>query len=97
MADPRGIGFDSAGNVYVAGTVDAQGWSFFVFKFAPGGAHLQSFGYLPNNEYWDLAVTPDDRVFVSLMGPGSISEFSTNGAPVGSLSVPVYGWGCSSR
>ena len=75
---PRGIAFDSNGNVYVSDSVH------LIQVFTPEGQYLRKFGKKGQHEGqlyqpWDIAIDNEDIVYVSERGNRRISVFTTEG------------------
>jgi DNA-binding beta-propeller fold protein YncE len=97
LAEPHGIAFDAAGNVYVADTFLAK-----IVKFSPTGTFVKSWGGegTANGKLLDprgIAVGPNDRVYVADNGNYRVQVFDTSGAFIkkfGSMCFIAQGTGC---
>lgn len=93
---PLAIGFDKAGNVYVA---DVSNGPAVIHVFAPDGKELRSFGKDADLDHPnDIAVGTDGTTYVSDTGHGQLKVFDASGAYVatvdrgaadGNLGLPV--------
>jgi hypothetical protein len=65
MAEPHAVAFDSMGNIFIAGDLEASEDSV-IFKYLPSGNFVTSFdtpGSSPPDKWYDLVITTDDRIF----------------------------------
>lgn len=84
----RDVTTDSSGNVYVVNSTDS-----LIKKFAPNGNLIAQWGSFGsgNGQFFavdDLATGPGNQIYAADVGNGRIQRFSSDGAFLGSFSVP---------